>query len=454
MPHPFDRFRGSLCATPGSSGWPGRSTGSRPTTRGSRSARATSSPPSSRVEHGLPGIAVSDAHSAFEVGVAYTVLDGDPSTAAASSPRCPTAELVTGRASIYVRLLTPLAKVVQRARGNGRIAADRRRRRGGPDERAAERRRAPVRPDDRAATSGAIVRTDADRERRPPTPARAARRAPIGRRSASAERHVSADQLSLGRRLRQPRTIVSLVLPLILLVFFARALPGFKLDQLPGLILQANPLLLLAAFVVFYAGFPLRGLRWAILHPRAPGSRSGSRDATEIIFIWWLVNCLVPAKLGDLYRAYLLKINSTVSLSPDVRDRVHRADPRPVRDRGARPRGGLLELPRTGCRPRSRSCSRSASASSSCSPAGLLTMRNFGRRMITAAAAAASGDRVLRPVRGGRLRRPSGCGRCRGLDRPDRPDLGDRGDAPLPRRRGARVPGRPARASAARSSSP
>src|SRR3982751_5652150 len=26
-------------------------------------------------------------------------------------------------------------------------------------------------------------------------------------------------------------------------------------------------------------------------------------------------NCLVPAKLGDLYRAYLLKINSSVSLS-------------------------------------------------------------------------------------------------------------------------------------------
>ena len=28
----------------------------------------------------LPGIAVSDAHSSLEVGVAYTVLEGDPST--------------------------------------------------------------------------------------------------------------------------------------------------------------------------------------------------------------------------------------------------------------------------------------------------------------------------------------------------------------------------------------
>jgi uncharacterized protein (TIRG00374 family) len=125
---------------------------------------------------------------------------------------------------------------------------------------------------------------------------------------------VTADQLSLGRRLRQRRTIASIVLPLILLVLFARALPGFKLDQVPGLILQANPLLLLGAFAVFYAGFPLRGLRWAILI-RGTGFPLRIRDATEIIFISWLVNCLVPAKLGDLYRAYLLKINSTVSLS-------------------------------------------------------------------------------------------------------------------------------------------
>src|SRR4051812_27122917 len=35
----------------------------------------------------------------------------------------------------------------------------------------------------------------------------------------------------------------------------------------------------------------------------------------EIIFLSWLVNCLVPAKLGDVYRAWLLKINTTVSLS-------------------------------------------------------------------------------------------------------------------------------------------
>ena len=128
------------------------------------------------------------------------------------------------------------------------------------------------------------------------------------------EREVTAEQLSLVHRLRQPRTIASLLVPLVVLVLVAINLPGFQLDRLPGLVLRANPLLLLVAFVVFYLGFPLRGYRWSLLL-RGTGFRLGIRDASEIIFLSWLVNCLVPAKLGDLYRAWLLKINSPVSLS-------------------------------------------------------------------------------------------------------------------------------------------
>lgn len=125
---------------------------------------------------------------------------------------------------------------------------------------------------------------------------------------------VTEEQLSLGRRLRQPRTIASLVVPLVLLVLVIANLPGFELERLPNLVLSANGLLLLAALAVFYVGFPLRGLRWARIL-QGTGFRIGARDATEIIFLSWLVNCLVPAKLGDVYRAWLLKINSTVSLS-------------------------------------------------------------------------------------------------------------------------------------------
>ena len=67
-------------------------------------------------------------------------------------------------------------------------------------------------------------------------------------------------------QLRDRRTLfMILVLPLVLLVLFVRTLPGFHLDEVPGVILRSNGLLLFAAFAVFYLGFPLRGLRWAIL---------------------------------------------------------------------------------------------------------------------------------------------------------------------------------------------
>jgi len=143
------------------------------------------------------------------------------------------------------------------------------------------------------------------------------RRSGVDRRKADERRQadqLNADSMSLGRRLRQPKTILSLVLPIILLVLIFRVVLNVNLGDLVAGIRQANPLLLLAAFVIFYAGFPLRGFRWALLL-RGTGFRIGLRDATEILFLSWLVNCLVPAKLGDVYRAYLLKLNSPVSLS-------------------------------------------------------------------------------------------------------------------------------------------
>ena len=127
------------------------------------------------------------------------------------------------------------------------------------------------------------------------------------------EREPDAEQMSIARRLRQPRTIVSIAVPLAVIAIFV-ALNGKQLATVPGLVFAANPLLVLLAFLVFYAGFTLRGKRWALLL-QGTGLRIGTKDSTEIIFLSWLVNCVVPAKLGDVYRAYLLKINSTASLS-------------------------------------------------------------------------------------------------------------------------------------------
>jgi uncharacterized protein (TIRG00374 family) len=121
------------------------------------------------------------------------------------------------------------------------------------------------------------------------------------------------ERVSLSARLRQTKTIVSILIPLAIIGFFV-AMNWKTLSTVPGLIAGANPLLVLVAFGVFYLGFPLRGLRWALLL-RATGFRIQVRDSTEILYLSWLVNCLVPAKLGDVYRAYLLRINSDASLS-------------------------------------------------------------------------------------------------------------------------------------------
>lgn len=120
-----------------------------------------------------------------------------------------------------------------------------------------------------------------------------------------------AEQMSLVSRLKQPRTIISIAVPLAVAII-AVALNWKQMQDVPGEIGKANPWLVLGAFVIYYAGFPLRGWRWTKLLKGA-GYKVKVKDGTEILFLSWLVNCIVPAKLGDLYRAYLLKLNSPVS---------------------------------------------------------------------------------------------------------------------------------------------
>ena len=72
-------------------------------------------------EHGVPGVASSDAHTLSEMGVTTTILPGPFHTADELRGLLSEATLMTGRASYYLRGWTPIAKVVQRVRGNGRI---------------------------------------------------------------------------------------------------------------------------------------------------------------------------------------------------------------------------------------------------------------------------------------------------------------------------------------------
>ena len=71
-------------------------------------------------EHGLPGVGASDSHTVMEVGVTYNIVEGDPGTPAGLLAALAGVDFVPGRASFYVRAWTPLAKIIQSMRGNGR----------------------------------------------------------------------------------------------------------------------------------------------------------------------------------------------------------------------------------------------------------------------------------------------------------------------------------------------
>jgi len=125
--HPFDRFRGSvgrgevaaLEAVAAQVDWIEAWNARLMVGDGNERAAALAK------RFGVPGVAVSDAHTTIEIGIASTVVSAaDPGTAdglrrALAGP----VELVTGRASRYVRLISPAAKLVQRARGRGRVRA-------------------------------------------------------------------------------------------------------------------------------------------------------------------------------------------------------------------------------------------------------------------------------------------------------------------------------------------
>src|SRR5207245_2488699 len=122
VPHPFDRFRNSMLRGDGllelSDQVDYIETYNARLIGGGNERAAEFA-----LERGLPGVAVSDAHSVLEVGVAYSVLFGIPDTPAGLRAALASAQIVPGRASYVARALTPIAKLIQRARGNGRLRA-------------------------------------------------------------------------------------------------------------------------------------------------------------------------------------------------------------------------------------------------------------------------------------------------------------------------------------------
>jgi glycosyltransferase 2 family protein len=131
-------------------------------------------------------------------------------------------------------------------------------------------------------------------------------------------------ELSLGNRFGSWKTLASFVFAFVVLAFAinkAHINPSAVWARAQGM----NVWLYVLAFIVYYCTFPMRGYRWKLLLQNAYGQTHAEevegmhvRGLTEIIFISWFVNCIVPAKLGDLYRAYLAKLWVNISWTKTV----------------------------------------------------------------------------------------------------------------------------------------
>ncbi|HZU12708.1 MAG TPA: lysylphosphatidylglycerol synthase transmembrane domain-containing protein [Chloroflexota bacterium] len=137
------------------------------------------------------------------------------------------------------------------------------------------------------------------------------------------EQRVEAE-LSIGNRLHNWKSVASFGVAILIFAFVIYK-AGIDPATLWARIRTINLGLFVAAFFVYYSTFPLRGYRWKMMIDNAyrdedPSSVSHMtvRGLTEIIYISWFVNCVVPAKLGDLYRAYLAKLWARVSWAKTV----------------------------------------------------------------------------------------------------------------------------------------
>ena len=129
---------------------------------------------------------------------------------------------------------------------------------------------------------------------------------------------------ALGARVLNLRTLLTTVAALIIVAVAVWRAPinwGLAGSQ----IRSANVWLYLLAMVAYYTSFVARAVRWSLLLENA-GEGRPARGLVGIIVTSYFVNCVVPAKMGDVYRAYLVKqregVGGTRALGTIIAERL------------------------------------------------------------------------------------------------------------------------------------
>jgi uncharacterized protein (TIRG00374 family) len=117
---------------------------------------------------------------------------------------------------------------------------------------------------------------------------------------------------SLGKRFLEPRTLISFAIAAFIVYFIFRRL-DINVDEVWTQVRNANPFLLIAAFLTYYAAILLRSVRWRMMLEQVGINEQhgyklpGVAGTFQIMFLSLFANCVVPARLGDAYRSFLLK---------------------------------------------------------------------------------------------------------------------------------------------------
>jgi len=110
------------------------------------------------------------------------------------------------------------------------------------------------------------------------------------------------------------KTLLSFILGFgVLYLLFTKV----DFPELFKIIKNINLFYFLPALIIYFTVFPILALRWQILLKNA-GLKKKLKDLSEIIMLQWFANCIVPAKLGDLYKGYLVRKNYNFPISKTI----------------------------------------------------------------------------------------------------------------------------------------
>ncbi|OGC94731.1 MAG: hypothetical protein A2W25_16090 [candidate division Zixibacteria bacterium RBG_16_53_22] len=122
---------------------------------------------------------------------------------------------------------------------------------------------------------------------------------------------VAGKKVGLKENFLSLRTALGFAVAVVIIYIFLR---NFPLGEALASIATAKWPFLALALAVFYISLPLRGARWGFLLRPAEVEVSTS-SLSHYYFLSWFANAVLPARIGDIYRAYLLKKNEDVPIS-------------------------------------------------------------------------------------------------------------------------------------------